>query len=73
MSAKLGHPGHLGGGLVYDNELIVARFSGAQLVDSSILRVSTVDEGRGRERGHTVQLQLNSADIVRRSFENSGV
>lgn len=59
--------------LVHDNELIVADFSGAQFVDSSILGVLMAMKGEADERGHTFRLQLNTADIVRRAFEISGL
>lgn len=59
--------------LVHDNELVVADFSEAQFVDSSILRVLTEMKGVADERGHTFRLQLNTADIVRRAFEISGL
>jgi anti-anti-sigma factor len=59
--------------LVYDNKLVVADFSGAQFVDSSILGVLMVMRGEADERGHTFRLQLNTADIVRRAFEISGL
>jgi anti-anti-sigma factor len=58
--------------LVYDNELVMADFSEAQFVDSSILGVLMAMKGEADERGHTLRLQLNTADIVRRAFEISG-
>lgn len=59
--------------LVYDNELVVADLSGAQFVDSSTLGVLMAMRGEADERGHTFRLQLNTADIVRRAFEVSGL
>ena len=58
--------------LVHDNGLVVADFSEAQFVDSSILRVLMATKGEDA-RGHTLRLQLNTADIVRRAFEISGL
>jgi len=59
--------------LASDNELVVADLSGAQFVDSSILQVLIAMKGEAAERGHTFRLQLNTADIVRRAFEVSGL
>lgn len=59
--------------LVDENGLVVADFSTAKFVDSSILGVLTAVRGEAEERGHTFRLQLNTADIVRRAFEISGL
>ena len=59
--------------LLDNNELVVADFSGAQFVDSSILGVLMEMRGEAHKRGHTFRLQLNTADIVRRAFELSGL
>lgn len=59
--------------LVDNNTLVVADFSGAQFVDSSILGVLMAMRGEADARGHTFRLQLNTADIVRRAFEISGL
>lgn len=59
--------------LVEDNELVVVDFSGAQFVDSSILGVLMEMRGEADKHGHTIRLQLNTADIVRRAFEISGL
>ena len=59
--------------LVDENKLVVADFSEAQFVDSSILGVLMAMKGEADARGHTVRLQLNTADIVRRAFEISGL
>ena len=55
------------------DSLIVADLSSAQFVDSSILRVLLDANEQARELGKTVRLQLNTAAIVRRAFEISGV
>ena len=59
--------------LVDNNKLVVADFSGAQFVDSSILGVLMAMKSEADARGHTFRLQLNTADIVRRAFEISGL
>ena len=59
--------------LVDDNKLVVADFSEAQFVDSSIVGVLMAMKGEAEARGHTLRLQLNTADIVRRAFEISGL
>ena len=59
--------------LVYDNELVVADFSEAQFVDSSILGVLIAMRGEADERGHAICLQLNPGALVRRAFEVSGL
>lgn len=55
--------------LVVNNTLIVADFSSASFVDSSILNVLFDTDRRAGELGKTFRLQLNTAAIVRRAFE----
>jgi anti-anti-sigma factor len=59
--------------LIEDNELVVADFSEAEFVDSSILDVLLQSERAARECGHRFRLQLATAPIVHRAFEISGV
>ena len=59
--------------LVEENELVVADFSEAQFVDSSIVGALMATKREADQRGHTIRLQLNTADIVRRAFEISGL
>jgi anti-anti-sigma factor len=58
--------------LVEENELIVADFSRAEFVDSSILDVLRDVDKDAQDRGRTFRLQLNTAAIVRRAFEICG-
>lgn len=60
-------------GLLGDNELVIADFSKAQFVDSSILGVLTAVRREAEDRLTTFRLQLGTADIVRRSFEIAGI
>ena len=61
------------GSLVMSEDLIVADFSTADFVDSSILH-SLLDTNRqAQELGKTFRLQLNTAAIVRRAFEICGL
>jgi anti-anti-sigma factor len=60
-------------GLVDGNELVVADFSQAQFVDSSILHTLLLTDRFARERGKTFRLQLGTAAIVERALEVSGV
>ncbi len=59
--------------LVAENELVVADFSGAQFVDSSLLSVLLATEQLARERGTTFRIQLGTEAIVERAFEISGI
>ena len=59
--------------LLQQDDLIVADFSSAQYVDSSILALVFDTQARARELGKVFRLQLHTADIVRRAFEISGV
>ena len=59
--------------LVRWEKLIVADFSSASFVDSSMLGVLLATDEQARELGKTFRLQLGTADIVRRAFEITGV
>ncbi len=59
--------------LVMSDKLIVADFSSAGFVDSSILHVLLDTNRRAHELGKTFRLQLNTAAIVRRAFEICGL
>ena len=60
-------------GLLGDNELVIADFSRAQFVDSSILGVLTAVRREAEDRTTTFRLQLGTADIARRAFEIAGL
>ena len=60
-------------GLLGDNDLVIADFSRAQFVDSSILGVLTAVRREAEDRPTTFRLQLGTADIVRRAFEIAGL
>jgi anti-anti-sigma regulatory factor len=49
--------------------VLVADFSSASFVDSSMLGVVIDTNEEARELGKTFRLQLGTADIVRRAFE----
>ena len=51
------------------DKLIVADFSSASFVDSSVLGVLLDTNAKARELGKTFRLQLGTADIVQRAFE----
>ena len=59
--------------LVRWDKLIVADFSSACFVDSSILGVLLDTNKQARELGKTFRLQLGTAAIVHRAFEICGV
>ena len=59
--------------LVRWDKLIVADFSSASFVDSSILGVLLDTHERALELGKTFRLQLGTAAIVRRAFEICGM
>jgi anti-anti-sigma regulatory factor len=59
--------------LVEENDLVLADFSKASFVDTSIM-VVVRDSGRAaRKRGSLFRLQLSTAPIVEMIFEASGV
>ena len=59
--------------LVRWDKLIVADFSSASFVDSSMLGVLLETNKLARELGKTFRLQLGTAAIVQRAFEICGV
>lgn len=59
--------------LVEERELVVADFSDARFVDSSMLSALMDVRKVAQERGSAFRLQLSTASIVRRAFEISGV
>jgi anti-anti-sigma factor len=59
--------------LVGENELVVADFSSAQFVDSSMLNVLVATEQLARERGTIFRIQLGTEAIVERAFQISGI
>jgi anti-sigma B factor antagonist len=59
--------------LVRWEKLIVADFSSASFVDSSMLGVLLATSEQARELGKTFRLQLGTAAIVQRAFEICGV
>ncbi len=61
------------GSLVRSDELVVADFSSATFIDSSIIGVLFDTKARANELGKTFRLQLSTAAIVRRAFEICGV
>jgi anti-anti-sigma factor len=54
------------------NELVVADFSDAQFVDSSMLWVIKRANDDAEAKGRSFRIQLGAADIVRRTFEVCG-
>lgn len=59
--------------LVRGDDLIVADFSSASFVDSSILGALLDTHEQARELGKVFRLQLGTAAIVHRAFEICGV
>ena len=58
--------------LVTENELVVADFSQAGFIDSTILHVLVQTRTEAEKRGRTFRLQLGTADIVRAAIRASG-
>jgi anti-anti-sigma factor len=58
--------------LIDGNELVVADFSDAQFVDSSMLWVLKRANDDAQAKGRSFLIQLGTADIVRRTFEVGG-
>ena len=71
--ATKGELGELLDSLLSQDDLLVADFSAASFVDSSVLGVMLDANEHARSLGKTFRLQLGTADIVRRAFEISGV
>jgi anti-anti-sigma factor len=59
--------------LIRQNDLVIADFSDALFVDSSILKVVIEAHKLALERGSRLCLQLGDDSAVRRTFEISGV
>jgi anti-anti-sigma factor len=59
--------------LIEQHELVVADFSEALFVDSTILHVLVNADATARCKGRTFRLQLGTAAIVHRAFELSGL
>ena len=59
--------------LLWEDNLVVADFSSASFVDSSLLGVLLDTNERARELGKTFRLQLGTTAIVHRAFEICGV
>ena len=59
--------------LLKEDDLVVADFSEAEFVDSSILSVVLDTQARALELGKVFRLQMHTSVIVRRAFEMSGV
>lgn len=59
--------------LLQQDDLLVADFSSAQFVDSSILGVVLDTQARANELGKVFRVQLRTTDIVRRAFDIAGV
>ena len=59
--------------LIDANELVVADFSSASFVDSSMIGVLLDTNEQARALGKTFRLQLGTAAIVQRAFEICGV
>ena len=58
--------------LVDGNELVVADFSDAEFVDSSMLWVLKRATDHAQAKGRSLRIQLGTADILRRTFEVGG-
>jgi anti-anti-sigma factor len=58
--------------LTDENELVVADFSDAQFVDSSMLWVLKRANDDAEAKGRSFRIQLGTADILRRTFEVCG-
>lgn len=61
------------GSVVASDDLVIADFSSADFVDSSILGVLLDANEQALELGKVFLLQLGTADIVRRAFEICGL
>lgn len=59
--------------LLDHHDLVVADFSSAEFIDSSILHVVLETDKQARERQRTFRLQLGTADIVRVAIKASGL
>ena len=61
------------GSLVEENDLVVADFSEAEFVDSSLLNALFRTHATAERSGSSFRLQLGTAPIVKRAFELSGI
>jgi anti-anti-sigma factor len=59
--------------LVEQNAVVVADFSEARFVDSSVLRTLVRAHLAAQSRGSCFRLQLGTATVVERAFELSGI
>jgi anti-anti-sigma factor len=59
--------------LIEENNLVVADFSQALFVDSTMMYVLVNADAAARARGRKLRLQLGTAAIVRTAFELSGL
>lgn len=59
--------------LVAQNDLVVADFSEAEFVDSSVLSALFRTNAAARRSGTSLTLQLGTAPVVKRAFELSGI
>ena len=59
--------------LVEQNAVVVADFSEAQFVDSSVLRTLFRAHLAAESRGSSFRLRLGTAPVVERAFELSGI
>ena len=59
--------------LLESSDLLVVDVSEADFVDSSFLRNVLVADRRAKEKDRVFRLQMDTAPIVRRAFEVSGV
>lgn len=59
--------------LVEENDLVVADFSEATFIDSTMMHVLVTADTAARQRGARFRLQLGTAAIVERAFELSGL
>ena len=59
--------------LLADSTLLVVDVSEADFVDSSFLRTMLITDRQAKEQDKIFRLQMNTAPIVRRAFEVSGV
>jgi anti-anti-sigma factor len=59
--------------LIEQNDFVVADFSEATFVDSTILHVLVNADAQAHTRGRTFRLQIGSAAIVHRAFDLSGL
>jgi anti-anti-sigma factor len=61
------------GSLLTSSDLVVADFSGAEFIDSSILHVVLKAHRLARENGKDFRVQVGTEAVVRRAFHISGL